>query len=130
MREFLDIDASGAVTALGQLYEITRSDGSTSRMRLLDPNTTIEAEIAKWHPDDHGTVTGWKQISEAIAREPAPPPEIDLTGVPDTIRDVLLQMGSAMAAMQAELEALRQQTINDREHVDAIKTDIRATLKS
>ena len=128
-REPLHIDAKGAVISFGRLYEITRSDGSKSVMRLLDPDTTIEAELAKWHPDDHGTVTGWKEISEAVARETPPPPEIDLTGVPDVIRDVIMQMGQAMAAMQDELDALRGQVAADRAHVDAINADVRSQLK-
>ena len=113
------------------LYEIRRSDGSVSRMRLTD-NTTIEAEILKWHPDEHGTVVGWQQISEAVAREPAPPPEIDLTGVPDVVRDVIVQMGQAMAAMQAERDRDRAELMSAHERLAALETTneaVRATLK-
>ena len=131
-REPLHIDAKGAVISFGRLYEITRYDGSKSVMRLLDPDTTIEAELAKWHPDDHGTVTGWKEISEAVARETPPPPEIDLTGVPDVIRDVIMQMGQAMAAMQAERDHDRAELDAAHQRLTALETTneaVRATLK-
>jgi hypothetical protein len=114
------------------LYEITRSDGSKSTMRLLDPATTIEAEIAKWHPDEHGTVTGWREIQEATARPPAPPPELDLTGVPDVVRDTIMQMGAAMVAMQADRDRDRAELQAAHLRLAALETTneaVRATLK-
>lgn len=31
-----------------KIYEITMQDSSIRTMTILDPNTTVEAEIAKW----------------------------------------------------------------------------------
>ena len=108
------------------IYEITRSDGTTSRMRLLVPETTIESEILKWHPDDHGTVVSWRAIEEheLVARDPPTPLAVDLTGLPDTIRDVLISMGEVISTMQgqrdqdrAQIAALAQLRDHDQQRI-------------
>jgi hypothetical protein len=49
-------------------FEITRADGSISRMRLINATDPI-AEIAKWSPEDQETVVSVHAVDEHLPRE-------------------------------------------------------------
>jgi hypothetical protein len=46
------------------LYAITKTDGSVALMRLIDPEATVESEIAKW-PDQGQSVVSIAAVTEA-----------------------------------------------------------------
>lgn len=95
-------------------YEILHGDGSKSHLRLVD-GVCVETEISKWPDEMRANVKSWKQIDAWPEFEQAPAlPKIDLSTMPDSVRDVLAHMANALETMQvqhvqnlAQVDALR-----------------------
>ena len=104
-------------------YELKNKNGDVYHMRLIE-GISVESELEKWTQEDREAIASWKQI-DAWPEIPTPTPlAVDLTGLPDTIRDVLIGMGEVISTMQgqrdqdrAQIAALAQLRDHDQQRI-------------
>lgn len=48
------------------IYKIKKTDGSISIMRILNPSSTIEEELAKWSAGDRAKVVSYSEVDSVV----------------------------------------------------------------